>query len=98
MRRPTDSPSRRRLFVCRPASAGDAAPCARQIIGTLARRAYRRPVTGEDLQIPLARYRDGAEKGEPSSPVNFEAGLELAIRSVLVSPKFLFRFESQPDG
>src|SRR4029453_1922526 len=57
----------------------------------LARRAYRRPVTDDDLQIPLARYRDGAEKA------GFESGLELALRSILVSPKFLFRFESPPE-
>jgi mono/diheme cytochrome c family protein len=84
-------PSRRRLFVCQPASAADEAPCARKIIATVARRAYRRPVTDEDLQTPLARYRDGAKKG------GFESGLELAVRSVLVSPQFLFRFESQPE-
>jgi mono/diheme cytochrome c family protein len=86
-----DSPSRRRLFVCQPASAAQEALCARKIIATLARRAYRRPVTDDDLQIPLARYRDGAEKA------GFESGLELALRSILVSPKFLFRFESQPE-
>jgi mono/diheme cytochrome c family protein len=86
-----DSPSRRRLLVCQPTSAADETGCARKIIATLARRAYRRPVTDEDLQIPLARYRDGA------SEAGFESGLELALRSILVSPKFLFRFESQPD-
>ena len=86
-----DSPSRRRLFVCQPASAADAA-CARKIIATLARHAYRRPVTDEDLQIPLARYHDGASRG------SFESGLELAVRSLLVSPNFLFRFESQPEN
>ncbi|PYR21030.1 MAG: hypothetical protein DMF98_22810, partial [Acidobacteria bacterium] len=86
-----DSPSRRRLFVCQPASAADAA-CARKIIATVARRAYRRPVTDEDLQIPLARYHDGASRG------SFESGLELAVRSILVSPNFLFRFESQPEN
>jgi hypothetical protein len=86
----SDSPSRRRLFVCRPASAADEVPCARKIIATLARRAYRRPITDEDLQIPLARYGDGANGG-------LESGLELAVRSILVSPKFLFRFESQPE-
>ena len=85
-----DSPSRRRLLVCQPTSATDEAACARKIIATLARRAYRRPITDADLQIPLARYRDGASAG-------FEAGLELAVRSILVSPKFLFRFESQPE-
>jgi mono/diheme cytochrome c family protein len=84
-----DSPSRRRLLVCRPASAADEAPCARTIIATLARRAYRTAVTDDDLQIALARYREGA---------SFESGLELAIRSILMSPRFLFRFERQPEG
>jgi mono/diheme cytochrome c family protein len=90
-----DSPSRRRLLVCQPAalsnSGNDELSCAKKIIATLARRAYRRPVTDEDLQIPLARYRDGAKTG------GFESGIELAVRSILVSPNFLFRFESQPE-
>jgi mono/diheme cytochrome c family protein len=86
-----ESPSRRRLFVCQPASSADETRCAHQIIATLARRAYRRPVTDDDLQVPLARYRDGASRG------GFESGLELAVRSILVSPRFLFRFESQPE-
>jgi mono/diheme cytochrome c family protein len=82
----SDSPSRRRLLVC-----SGQEPCARQVISTLARRAYRRPVTDEDLEIPLTLFRDGARKA------GFENGIELAVRSILVSPKFLFRFESQPD-
>ena len=86
-----DSPSRRRVLVCRPASPTEEASCARTIIASLARRAYRRPVTDTDLQVPLARYREGASRG------GFESGLELALRSILVSPRFLFRFESQPD-
>jgi cytochrome c551/c552 len=86
-----DSPSRRRLLVCQPASAADEAPCANKILATLARRAYRRPVTDEDLQVPMALYREGAAKG------GFEAGVEMGIRSILVSPKFLFRFEGQPE-
>ena len=86
-----DSPSRNRLLVCRPDTAAAEAPCASKILATLARRAYRRPVTAEDLQVPLALYREGAGKG------GFEAGLEMGVRSVLVSPKFLFRFEGQPD-
>ena len=88
----SESPSRLKLFVCTPASAAaaDAATCARTVISTLARRAYRRPVTDADLEIPLALYRDGASKG------GFESGIELAVRSILVSPHFLFRFEGQP--
>jgi cytochrome c551/c552 len=85
------SPSRRRLLVCQPVSPADETGCARTIITALARRAYRRPVTDDDLQVPLGRYREGASRG------GFETGIELAIRSILVSPKFLFRFESQPE-
>jgi mono/diheme cytochrome c family protein len=90
-----DSPSRRRLFVCRPTSAADEARCAKTILATLMRRAIRRAITDDDLEIALARYREGATKG---SPPGFESGLELALRSILVSPKFLFRFESQPEN
>jgi cytochrome c5 len=87
-----DSPTRRKLMVCRPASAAEEAPCAKRIVATLARSAYRRPITDADLEIPLARYRDGAKSA------GFETGLEMALRSVLVSPKFLFRFEGQPEN
>jgi mono/diheme cytochrome c family protein len=85
-----DSPSRRKLFVCRP-TAGAEAACARNIISTFARRAYRRPVTEQDLKGPLVLYKDGERRG------GFEMGIELAVRGILVSPKFLFRFEDQPD-
>ena len=68
----------------------DDTACAQQIIATLARRAYRRPVTDADLRVPLGLYRDGAARG------GFEAGIELAVRGILVSPSFLFRFEDQP--
>ena len=86
------SPSRRALFICTPASAAadDEAACATTIISTLARRAYRRPVTDADLENPLALYREGARTG------GFESGIELAVRGILVSPSFLFRFEDQP--
>src|SRR5262249_13992184 len=91
-----DSPSRRRLLVCRPTSRADETPCAKRIIADVAHRAYRRHVTDEDLRIPMARYSDGArEAGGGAS--SFEYGLELALRSILVSPNFLFRFEGQPE-
>jgi len=86
-----DTPSRRRLLVCTPASEDDVA-CAKAIIATLARRAYRRPVTDADLEVPLSLYRDGARAG------GFESGIELAVRGILVSPNFLFRFEAQPTS
>ena len=81
-----DTASRRRILIC--SEATDA--CAKKIISALARRAYRRPVTEEDLQAPLTAYRGAAGNGA------FEAGIEMAIRSILMSPKFLFRIESQP--
>jgi cytochrome c551/c552 len=87
-----DSGARRLLSVCQPTSSADETPCAKKVIANVARQAYRRRVTDEDLQIPLARYRDGSANG------GFESGIELALRSILVSPSFLFRFERQPDS
>ena len=90
----SDSPSRQKLFVCTPASDADTdeAACAHEIISTLARRAYRRPVNDEDLEIPMALYEEAAGTG------GFEAGLQLAVRGILVSPHFLFRVEDQPPS
>ena len=100
-----DSPSRRRLLVCRPAAGVDDTPCATTIIATLMRRAYRRPITDDDLQIALAQYRKGrSQAGAPNAAAalgwknGFEMGIELAVRSILVSPRFLFRFEAQPES
>jgi mono/diheme cytochrome c family protein len=89
---PGDTPSRRRIFMCRPASRADESRCARQILSTLARRAYRRPVTEDDLQPLLTFFHDGraADAG------TFESGIELAVRRILVSPSFLFRVERDP--
>ena len=89
-----DTPSRRRLLICTPASAAveDAELCAKTILSTLARRAYRRPLTDADLELPLDLYRQGAAGG------GFESGIELAVRGILVSPHFLFRFEDQPSS
>ncbi len=87
---PDETPSRRQIFVCRPASARDEAPCARRIVSTLARRAYRRPVTDADV-LPLLRiYEMGrTERG-------FEGGIERALEAMLSLPKFLLRAESEP--
>jgi mono/diheme cytochrome c family protein len=85
----TDTESRRRVLICSPSSATDEA-CAKRIISTLARRAYRHPVTGSEMEVLLLRYRAGAKEG------GFESGIEMALRKVLLSPKFLFRLESQP--
>ena len=87
-----DTPSRRRIFVCRPESAADETPCAREILSTLARRAWRRPVTEADVAALFAFYREGRAAG------GFEAGVERALRALLVSPDFLFRVVSDPPG
>ncbi len=92
---PGDTPSRRRIFTCRPAPGDQAArgrQCAREIVAALARRAFRRPVTEADLQTLLGFYESGRAAG------GFEAGIELALQRILVSPYFLFRVERDPAG
>lgn len=87
-----DTPTRRRIFVCRPASPSQEDACAKTIVSTLARRAFRRPVTDADIQMPLASYKEArAEAG-------FETGIELALRTLLASTEFLFRIERDPRG
>jgi mono/diheme cytochrome c family protein len=88
---PGDTPSRRRLFVCRPAKPSEEAACANTILATLARRAYRRASTSEDVRELLAFYKEGRADG-----AGFEAGIEMAVRAVLTSPQFLFRIEHEP--
>jgi hypothetical protein len=89
----SDTPSRDRIFVCRPASAAEEAPCAERIFTNLTRRAYRRPVTGDDVQAPLAFYRQTRQSGE-----TFDAGIRAGLARVLSSPSFLYRMESDPAG
>jgi mono/diheme cytochrome c family protein len=87
---PGDTPSRRRIFVCHPANASEELPCAKRILSTLARRAYRRPVSEPDLADVLPFYTAGRAKG------NFELGIQKALERLLVSPQFLFRIERDP--
>jgi cytochrome c553 len=89
---PGDTPSRRKIFVCMPATAEEEEPCARKILSSLAYRAFRRPVTDADLQ-PLMRFY---ERGRGDR--TFENGVEAALRALLVSPAFLFRIERDPPG
>ena len=91
---PGDTPSRRRIFSCQPADASQTSEmaCAEDILSTLARRAYRRPVTDADVALLLGCYREGREAGD------FEVGIEMALRRLLVSPEFLFRVERDPEG
>lgn len=97
---PGDSPSRRLIFgeVISNLAVGTTAATseegrARQVLGRLLRRAYRRPVTDEDLRKPMQFYREGSAEG-----AGFEAGIENALSAVLVSPQFLFRVETDPAG
>ena len=87
-----DTPSRRRLFVCRPAGQDKAQEekCAGEILSTLMRRAYRRPVAKVEVDGPMAFYRKGRAEGD------FDAGITAALSAVLTNPEFLFRVESDP--
>ncbi|MFZ0337228.1 MAG: DUF1592 domain-containing protein, partial [Terracidiphilus sp.] len=85
-----DTPSRRLIFVCHPANQSDEESCAKRILSNFARRAYRRPVTDADLQIPLKFYR------ETRTSEGFEAGIEKGLQALLISPEFLFRVERDP--
>ena len=89
---PGTTASREKIFVCHPAVAADEVPCAEQILETLARRAYRRPVSERELGTLLDVYRTGRE-GQ-----TFDAGIQTALRALLASPQFLFRSVEDPEG
>jgi hypothetical protein len=89
----SDTPSRERIFTCRPASADEEPACAEAILSTLARRAFRRPVNADDIASAMAFYED-----ERASGGNFDRGIHAAVSRILVSPWFLFRVENEsPD-
>ena len=86
-------PSRERLFVCEPTGgAAGEERCARTILSTLARQAYRRPANEADVETLLPFYRDGRAEG------GFDAGVQAAVERILVDPEFLFRIETDPAG
>src|SRR5581483_8478036 len=87
----SETPSRRRIFVCRPLSPSDEIPCARKIVENLASEAYRRPAKGEDVESLMEFYAEG-RKGH-----DFESGIRLAVQALLASPKFVFRLETEPQ-
>jgi hypothetical protein len=89
---PGDTPSRRRIFTAKPASATDEELCATKIIAGLLRRAWRRPVNDIDVARLMAVFKDARKEG------TFDTGIEAAISAILVSREFLFRVEQEPVG
>jgi mono/diheme cytochrome c family protein/cytochrome c553 len=87
-----DTPSRRRIFVCAPRSAAEELPCARQILKTLATRAFRQPVKDDDssMETLLGFYQEARAGGD------FETGIQRALARILVDPRFVFRIEHVP--
>ncbi len=88
----SDTPSRRKVFICRPTSQADEIPCARKIIGQLASEAYRRPSSNEDVESLMEFYAEG-RRGH-----DFESGIRASLQAILASPHFLFRIEEMPVG
>ena len=89
---PGDTPSRRKIFLCRPTQVDEEEDCAQKILASLMRRAYRRPVVESDISRAMKFYRQGRAKRD------FEAGIERALSSILVNPNFLLRIERDPKG
>ncbi len=87
----SDTPSRRRIFTCRPAGT-DEIPCAKKIVSALARQAWRRPANANDLEDLLGFYQSGRNGAD------FETGIRTALQAILASPEFVFRFERTPAG
>lgn len=86
----SDTPSRRRIFTCRPTSSAEARPCAERIVARLGAAAYRRPLTVNDSKQLMTFYDTGAKEG------GFELGIRTAIEAMLASPHFIFRAEEVP--
>ncbi len=89
-KRPTDTPSRNKILTCHPANASEEIPCAKRILTTLARKAYRRTVTDRDTETLLSFYQAGRNAGD------FEDGIERALQFILAHPEFVFRTEDGP--
>ena len=87
---PGDTPSRRRILICRPATPAEEPGCATEILATVARRAYRRPVTGDDVATLFEFYEAGRLEGD------FESGIQFALERLLASPDLLLRIERDP--
>jgi hypothetical protein len=89
---PGDTPSRRRLLVCKPSAPGEEPACAERIFAEVMRRAWRRPIAEAELQGPMKFFWQARETSD------FEHGIEMGLSAILVSPEFLFRIERDPPG
>jgi hypothetical protein len=88
----SDTPSRQRVFTCKPTSSAQERTCAQSILSDLATRAYRRPVSAERVQALMGFYDEAATAG------GFESGVQAGLQAILASPEFLFRLEREPAG
>jgi hypothetical protein len=86
----SETPSRRKIFTCRPTTPEEARPCAEEIITRLGTQAFRRPVTPDETDNLMMFFAEGGEPG------GFEAGIRTALQAILASPDFVFRFEAGP--
>jgi len=91
----SDTPSRRKIFVCRPGAGSDEIPCAKNIISTLARQAYRRPSTDTDLEDLLSVFQQG-RRVPAKNEAPFDSGIRTVVQTLISDPEFVFRFEHTP--
>jgi hypothetical protein len=88
----SETASRQKIFICHPSSTPAELPCAKKILSTLARRAYRKPVTDAEVEELLSAYQAGRNRGD------FESGLRMGLQTILAHPEFVFRFERTPPN
>lgn len=88
----SETPSRRRIFICQPTKVSQEDPCARTIVENLIKTAYRRPASHANVELALTFYRDRRKQGK-----DFDEGIRVALQSILANPQFIFRFEHQPN-
>jgi hypothetical protein len=93
----SDTPSRQKIFACRPGAGADEIPCAKKIISALARQAYRRPSTDMDLEDLLSVFQQGRRAPAKKEPP-FDAGIRTVVQTLISDPEFVFRFEHTPRG
>jgi hypothetical protein len=93
----SDTPSRQKIFTCRPTAGADEIPCAKKIITSLARQAYRRPATDTDLEDLLSVFQQGRRTPAKNEPP-FDSGIRTVVATLISDPEFVFRFEHTPPN